>query len=359
MYHATVAEMLAFCIPVAKSKPTLEMEEFRCAARVWNSGLGAQCPRRRRNREGAALCKYHEKKGTPHGFITEAWENEAEAPPEVRPTCSGWMEDEPGSTTCPRPKEAQLPPPLPLRRFFIHKMRSPGVPGPCCEALLRATLHRGGMLPCGEDGELRECDLLWTNAFPPSSMLAKLPQDGRTVYVNRFPRSTELSHKDRLQYSLRAGAAVDTAPQTFVLPAEKEAFFAAAAAAAECEPAGIWIAKATAAGEGRGTFLCRWPLHEDVRARLLERPQVVSSYIQEPLLVDCRGDLLPRGIHRAAGGLGEGTQEGGGHEGIAEGGGDVFKIDLRVYVCVTSWRAEEMEAWVFREGLVTPTPTAL
>ncbi|KAK7605541.1 hypothetical protein V9T40_007399 [Parthenolecanium corni] len=128
-------------------------------------------------------------------------------------------------------------------------------------------------------------NLLWTGSHVKPQVLRNLLPHQR---LNHFPRSYELTRKDRLyknieqmQYS-RGLKHFDFVPQTFILPAEINELVTS-----HYRHRGAWIVKPIASSRGRGIYLVNsvedLPLQENV---------VVAKYIENPLLVNgCKCDL--------------------------------------------------------------------
>lgn len=127
--------------------------------------------------------------------------------------------------------------------------------------------------------------------------------------VNHFPRSYEITRKDRLYKNVMRmrqtmGAKhFDFLPVTYVLPSEVNDFYSAFQ-----REKGFWIAKPVASSRGRGISIISHP-----NQVCLEEQTVVCKYISNPLLVDG------------------------------------FKFDLRIYVMVTSF--DPLRVYIFQEGL--------
>lgn len=166
---------------------------------------------------------------------------------------------------------------------------------------------------------------MYTNSFFFKGTLRSLAPHQR---VNHFPRSFELTRKDRLfkniermQY-LKGFKNFNFIPQTFVMPTEYREL-----CSAHHRIKGPWIVKPVASSRGRGKFTI---LHifrlmhcfhyvgifivESPNQVPLEEPVVVAKYISNPLLV-------------------------AGH-----------KCDLRLYVVVTSF--DPLLIYIYEEGLV-------
>ncbi|KAL5272706.1 hypothetical protein ACHWQZ_G000784 [Mnemiopsis leidyi] len=127
--------------------------------------------------------------------------------------------------------------------------------------------------------------------------------------VNHFPRSYEITRKDRMYKNYMRmrqtmGAKhFDFLPVTYVLPSEVNEFYSTFQ-----RERGFWIAKPVASSRGRGISIISHPNQIN-----LEEQVVVCKYISNPLLVDG------------------------------------FKFDLRIYVMVTSF--DPLRVYVFNEGL--------
>lgn len=150
-------------------------------------------------------------------------------------------------------------------------------------------------------------NLLWTGSHPkPGTLRAMAPHQR----VNHFPRSYELTRKDRLYKNIermqhqKGLKHFDFIPQTFVMPIEFREL-----CTAHHRVRGPWIVKPVASSRGRGIFIVESPNHVP-----LEEPVVVAKYISNPLLV-------------------------AGH-----------KCDLRLYVVVTSF--DPLIIYIYEEGLV-------
>ncbi|XP_040571804.1 tubulin polyglutamylase TTLL5 [Lepeophtheirus salmonis] len=150
-------------------------------------------------------------------------------------------------------------------------------------------------------------NLMWTGANPkPHAFKSLLPHQK----VNHFPRSYELTRKDRLYQNIerfqhaKGAKLFNFVPKTFVIPSEYSEF-----AAAHHRTRGAWIVKPVASSRGRGIFIVNHPNQVP-----LDEPMVVAKYIDNPLLVN-------------------------GH-----------KWDLRLYVAVTSY--DPLVIYLYEEGLV-------
>ncbi|KAL1514075.1 hypothetical protein ABEB36_003396 [Hypothenemus hampei] len=150
-------------------------------------------------------------------------------------------------------------------------------------------------------------NLLWTGSHPKPGTLRSLAPHQR---VNHFPRSYELTRKDRLYKNIermqhqKGPKHFDFIPQTFVMPTEFKEL-----CSAHHRVKGPWIVKPVASSRGRGIFIVESPNQVP-----LEEPVVVAKYISNPLLV-------------------------AGH-----------KCDLRLYVVVTCF--DPLIIYIYEEGLV-------
>ncbi|XP_047677194.1 tubulin polyglutamylase TTLL5 isoform X2 [Tachysurus fulvidraco] len=149
-------------------------------------------------------------------------------------------------------------------------------------------------------------NLMWTGSHLKAYLLRSL-QDFQKV--NHFPRSNELTRKDRLYKNIQRLQQAHgfqnfhIVPQTFVLPAEYQDFCNAFS-----KDKGPWIIKPVASSRGRGIYLVSSPSQIS-----LDENTLVSRYISNPLLIDD------------------------------------FKFDVRLYVLVTSY--DPIIIYVYEEGL--------
>ncbi|KAM7402946.1 hypothetical protein PAMA_003732 [Pampus argenteus] len=149
-------------------------------------------------------------------------------------------------------------------------------------------------------------NLMWTGSHLKPYTLRSLQDFQR---VNHFPRSYELTRKDRLYKNIQRMQQTHgfknfhIVPQTFVLPSEYQEFCNCFA-----KDKGPWIIKPVASSRGRGIYLVSSPNQISMDENIL-----VSRYINNPLLID------------------------------------EFKFDVRLYVLVTSY--DPLIIYVYEEGL--------
>ncbi|NXW58141.1 TTLL5 polyglutamylase, partial [Eurystomus gularis] len=149
-------------------------------------------------------------------------------------------------------------------------------------------------------------NLMWTGSHLKPYLLRSLTDIQK---VNHFPRSYELTRKDRLyknvsRMQLAHGfKTFHILPQTFILPTEYQDF-----CNTYSKDRGLWIVKPVASSRGRGVYLINNP-----NQIVLEDNILVSRYISNPLLIDD------------------------------------FKFDVRLYVLVTSY--DPLVIYLYEEGL--------
>lgn len=149
-------------------------------------------------------------------------------------------------------------------------------------------------------------NLMWTGSHLKPYLLRSLTDIQK---VNHFPRSYELTRKDRLyknvcRMQLAHGfKTFHILPQTFILPTEYQDF-----CSTYTKDRGPWIVKPVASSRGRGVYLINNPSQIIVEDNIL-----VSRYISNPLLIDD------------------------------------FKFDVRLYVLVTSY--DPLVIYLYEEGL--------
>ncbi|XP_012345845.1 tubulin polyglutamylase TTLL5 isoform X2 [Apis florea] len=150
-------------------------------------------------------------------------------------------------------------------------------------------------------------NILWMGNHPKPDILRNLMPYQK---VNHFPRSYEITRKDRLYKNIEAMQRskglrnLDFIPQTFLLPSESRELLTA-----HFRYRGPWIVKPKASSRGRGIYIVNSP--EKI---LTDESVIVAQYINNPLLVD-------------------------GH-----------KCDLRLYVAVTNY--DPLLIYLYEEGLV-------
>ncbi|NWR33700.1 TTLL5 polyglutamylase, partial [Tachuris rubrigastra] len=149
-------------------------------------------------------------------------------------------------------------------------------------------------------------NLMWTGSHLKPYLLRSLTDIQK---VNHFPRSYELTRKDRLyrnvtRMQLAHGfKTFHILPQTFILPTEYQDF-----CNTYSKDRGPWIVKPVASSRGQGVYLINNPSQIVVEDNIL-----VSRYISNPLLIDD------------------------------------FKFDVRLYVLVTSY--DPLVIYLYEEGL--------
>ncbi|XP_067031983.1 tubulin polyglutamylase TTLL5-like [Acropora muricata] len=149
-------------------------------------------------------------------------------------------------------------------------------------------------------------NLMWTGSHIKPHTLRGL-QDFQKV--NHFPRSYELTRKDKLYKNIqrmqhsKGVKHFDFIPESYIIPEEFNEF-----SAAYLKDRKPWIVKPVASSRGRGIYLINHPSHVPLDDNLL-----VCKYISNPLLVDG------------------------------------FKFDLRLYVGVTCF--DPLRVYLYEEGL--------
>ncbi|XP_076045386.1 uncharacterized protein LOC143027756 isoform X2 [Oratosquilla oratoria] len=157
------------------------------------------------------------------------------------------------------------------------------------------------------DNMSQNFNLYWSNAHFNPNEIRQL-QDWQKV--NHFPRSSELTRKDRLYMNIKRmqrqfGVKLfDFIPTSFVLPSEYRDF-----CDTHLRERGTWIVKPVASSQGKGIYLIT-----QANQVPSEETSLVCRYIESPLLVDG------------------------------------YKCDLRLYVAVTS--LDPMVVYLYEEGLV-------
>ncbi|KAM5129645.1 tubulin polyglutamylase TTLL5 isoform 2-T2 [Mantella aurantiaca] len=149
-------------------------------------------------------------------------------------------------------------------------------------------------------------NLMWTGSHIKPHLLRNLASFQR---VNHFPRSYELTRKDRLYKNVQRMQQIHTLckfnllPPTYLLPGEYQDFCTAFS-----KDRGPWIVKPVASSRGRGVYLVNSPSQISLEDNIL-----VSRYISNPLLIDG------------------------------------FKFDVRLYVLITSY--DPLVIYLYEEGL--------
>ncbi|CAF1681879.1 unnamed protein product, partial [Adineta ricciae] len=151
-----------------------------------------------------------------------------------------------------------------------------------------------------------EFNIMWTGGGMKPFSLRTLNPFQR---INHFPRSYEITRKDRLYKNVqkmqqeKGVKNFNFIPTTFLLPYEFEDF-----SATFQREKGIWIIKPVASSQGKGIFLINHPDQVPLDENL-----VISRYIDNPLLIDG------------------------------------YKFDVRIYVAVTSY--DPLVVYLYEEGL--------
>lgn len=171
--------------------------------------------------------------------------------------------------------------------------------------LVRSILEGHGLREC--PSYINEYNLMWTGTHLKPYLLRGMMPFQR---VNHFPRSYELTRKDRLFKNVQRMQHVkgfkhfDFLPHSYVMPHEYQDF-----CSAFIIDKGPYIVKPIASSRGRGIFLIN---HPDQLP--FEDHTIVSKYINKPYLIDG------------------------------------FKFDIRLYVCVTCY--DPLIIYLYEEGLV-------
>ncbi|XP_059816270.1 tubulin polyglutamylase TTLL5 isoform X3 [Hypanus sabinus] len=149
-------------------------------------------------------------------------------------------------------------------------------------------------------------NLMWSGSHLKPYLLRSLLDFQK---VNHFPRSYELTRKDRLYKNIQRMQQThgfkhfNIIPQAFILPSEYQELWNA-----HSKDKGPWIVKPVASSRGRGVYLVSSPSQITTDENIL-----VSRYIRSPLLIDD------------------------------------FKFDVRLYVLVTSF--DPLVVYLYEEGL--------
>lgn len=151
-----------------------------------------------------------------------------------------------------RPSPADSPPPVNVAEMPGRTMHINYRFQNCETRLLRRILNSHGLT---EVDEGKSFSLLWTGIHVKTDVLRALLPHQR---VNHFPRSSELTRKDRLYKNiekmqhLRGFKPFDIVPQSFMLPMEYRNLVTAHRSTGQKMP---WIVKPAASSRGRGIFL--------------------------------------------------------------------------------------------------------
>ncbi|XP_070578671.1 tubulin polyglutamylase TTLL5-like isoform X29 [Ptychodera flava] len=170
--------------------------------------------------------------------------------------------------------------------------------------LIRQVLSKHGFHEAHPNSS--DFNLMWTGSHVKPFTLRSLTEFQK---VNHFPRSYELTRKDRLYKNIqrmqhsKGMKHFDFIPQSFVTPSEFDEFHSA-----HMKDKSTWIVKPIASSRGRGIFLINHPQQLPLDETLL-----VARYIHNPLCIDG------------------------------------FKFDLRLYVAVTSY--DPVRIYIYEEGL--------
>ncbi|VDM33072.1 unnamed protein product [Hydatigera taeniaeformis] len=171
--------------------------------------------------------------------------------------------------------------------------------------LLRTMMQSHGFAEV--DSLSSEFNLMWSNSHIKPAELRAMYDFQR---VNHFPRSYELTRKDKLAQNIKKMQCLkglsnfDIIPKTFVLPSDQNEL-----RSSYLKGQGPYIVKPIASSRGRGIHIICNPDAINGMDQV-----IVSKYVANPLLVDG------------------------------------FKFDLRLYVAVTSY--SPLAIYVYEEGLV-------
>ncbi|KAM3918235.1 tubulin polyglutamylase TTLL5 [Leptodactylus fuscus] len=149
-------------------------------------------------------------------------------------------------------------------------------------------------------------NLMWTGSHIKPHLMRSLSSFQK---VNHFPRSYELTRKDRLYKNVQRMQQThgmrnfNLLPQTYLLPGEYQEFCNTFS-----KDRGPWIVKPVASSRGRGVYLVNSPSQISADENIL-----VSRYISNPLVIDG------------------------------------FKFDVRLYVLITSY--DPLVIYLYEEGL--------
>ncbi|XP_005096708.1 tubulin polyglutamylase TTLL5 isoform X1 [Aplysia californica] len=149
-------------------------------------------------------------------------------------------------------------------------------------------------------------NLIWSNSHLKPFTLRTMSEFQK---INHFPRSYELTRKDRLfknvqrMQQIKGHKHFDFIPPSFVLPGDYQDF-----CSSFLKDKGPYIVKPVASSRGRGVFLINHPDQVPLDENL-----IVSKYIATPLVIDG------------------------------------FKFDIRIYVAVTSY--DPLMIYLYEEGI--------
>uniref|UniRef100_F1KW66 Tubulin--tyrosine ligase-like protein 5 n=1 Tax=Ascaris suum TaxID=6253 RepID=F1KW66_ASCSU len=176
----------------------------------------------------------------------------------------------------------------------------------CNSALVKTTLFSYGFQQCSARNS--KFNLLWTSSQLKAHTLRSLAHWQR---VNHFPRSFEMTRKDRLYGNIararqQFGDAFNFIPEFYVTPKELVKFAHVCDQRTDYKRA--FIMKPVASSRGNGIFIASTPTDIPLKSEM-----IISKYISNPYLIN-------------------------GH-----------KFDLRIYVLVTSFHP--LTAYIYNEGL--------
>jgi hypothetical protein len=201
-------------------------------------------------------------------------------------------------------------PSTPPQYYWLHRM-------PRNESeweLIVQTLDANGFQRATTPDEEARALLLWSGSSSiPANLKTGVPPL-RAIAVNRLGCGAAITQKDRLAASLRMHCMQQLAPRTFVLPAEYKELMRHCKRCSRTDRARphIWIVKPFSTGCGRGIWVT-----QDAESQVKPGSKcVVSSYITRPLLVD------------------------------------EVKLDLRIFVLVTTGQRCQRKVFISEHGLV-------
>uniref|UniRef100_A0A915CFM9 Tubulin--tyrosine ligase-like protein 5 n=1 Tax=Parascaris univalens TaxID=6257 RepID=A0A915CFM9_PARUN len=176
----------------------------------------------------------------------------------------------------------------------------------CNSLLVKTILFSYGFQQCSTSNA--KFNLLWTSSQLKAHTLRSLAHWQR---VNHFPRSFEMTRKDRLYGNIararqQFGDAFDFIPEFYVTPKELIKFAHVCDQRDDYKKA--FIMKPVASSRGNGIIITSTPIDIPLKSEM-----IISRYISNPYLIDGR------------------------------------KFDLRIYVLVTSFHP--LTAYIYNEGL--------